>query len=246
MCARPISLAWPGGVVSFTFDDFPKTALTTGGSILERYGVRGTYYASLKLAGTETVVGPMFDPQDVGAAHNAGHEIGCHTYAHLDCDRAAKSLILTEVRDNAAAVSAIIQGFVPSNFAYPYGSVSPTAKRVVGPRFSSCRGIRKGINHGIVDLADLLAMAVYDVDFDEVEIRRMVDHNRSIAGWLIFFTHDVVETPSRYGCKPGQLESVVAYAAKDTAILPVREVIAGLRVTGQSHSPNLRADQTGS
>src|SRR5215469_15892880 len=61
MCSRRVSLAWPGGVVSFTFDDFPKSALATGGAILERYRARGTYYASLKLAGAETVLGPMFD-----------------------------------------------------------------------------------------------------------------------------------------------------------------------------------------
>ena len=60
----------------------------------------------------------------------------------------------------------------------------------------------------------------------EAEMRRLVDRNRSIGGWLIFVTHDVIETPSPYGCKPGQLEAVVAYAAKRTTILPVRDVVA--------------------
>ena len=34
MRTRPDSVNWPGGVASFTFDDFPKTALTVGGAIL--------------------------------------------------------------------------------------------------------------------------------------------------------------------------------------------------------------------
>jgi len=223
-----VTAAWPSGVVSFTFDDVPKSAFVAGGAILERYAARGTYYTSLKLAETETVVGPMFDREDVRAAHRAGHEIACHTYAHLDCDRAPKALILAEVRDNAAALSSLIEGVIPENFAYPYGSVSPTAKRVLGPLFSSCRGIRPGINHGTIDLADLLATTLYDVDFDEVAMRWLVDRNRSVRGWLIFFTHDVVETPSPFGCKPGQLEALVAYAAKCSTILPVREVVAAL------------------
>jgi len=138
-------------------------------------------------------------------------------------------MILAEVRDNAAALSSLIKGFVPSNFAYPYGSVSLAAKRVLGALFSSCRGIRQGINHGTIDLADLLAMAVSDVDFDEAEMRRLIDRNKSARGWLIFFTHDVIETPSPFGCKPGQLEAVVAYAAKRATVLPVREVVAALK-----------------
>src|SRR5260370_938233 len=92
MCSRRVSLAWPGGVVSFTFDDFPKSALATGGAILERYGARGTFYASLKLAGAETILGPMFDEEDIRAAHHAGHEIACHTFTHLDCYRVPETL----------------------------------------------------------------------------------------------------------------------------------------------------------
>jgi hypothetical protein len=45
---------------------------------------------------------------------------------------------------------------------------------------------------------------------------------------LVFFTHDVTGAPSPFGCNPGQLEAVVAYAAERSTILPVRDVIAGL------------------
>jgi peptidoglycan/xylan/chitin deacetylase (PgdA/CDA1 family) len=229
MFARRVQFTWPGGVVSFTFDDFPKTSLSTGGSILESYAARGTYYASLKLAGTERNVGPMFNQQDIVAAQFAGHEIACHTFSHLDCRRATRSSILAEVRDNAAALSSLVEGYVPTNFAYPYGSVSLTAKRALGAKFSSCRGIRPGINYGTVDLAELLAVWIYSVDFNEAGMRRLIDRTKSVGGWLIFFTHDVDDVPSRFGCKPIQLEAVVSYASKGTAILPVRDVIKQLR-----------------
>jgi peptidoglycan/xylan/chitin deacetylase (PgdA/CDA1 family) len=215
--------------VSFTFDDFPKSALATGGSILERHAARGTYYASLKLAGTERNVGPMFDHQDILAAHRARHEIACHTFTHLNCRRATKSSILGEIRGNATALSSLIDGYVPTNFAYPYGAVSPSAKRVLGGEFLSCRGIRRGINFRTVDLADLLAVWIYTVDFDEAHIRHLIDCNTAVGGWLIFVTHDVVEMPSPFGCKPTELEAIVSYAAKTTAILPVRDVIKHLR-----------------
>lgn len=228
MSARPASVAWPGGVVSFTFDDFPKSAFAVGGDILERYGARGTYYASLKLTQSDNHVWRIFDDHDIRAAHRAGHEIACHTYTHSDLRHMARPMIRTEVRNNAAALASLIEGFLPTNFAYPYGGVSILAKHMLGSWFSSCRGIDRGINCGTVDLADLLAVPLYVADFDGADMRRLIDRTRSLAGWLIFFTHDVTRAPSPFGCKPGQLEAVVAYAAERSTILPVRDVIAGL------------------
>ena len=220
--------AWPQGVTSFTFDDFPKSALAAGGSILERHGARGTYYVASKLAKSEGAVGRLFDLEDIAAAHNNGHEIGCHTYTHLRCSEAEKSSLIGEVRANAAALSSVIKGFAPKNFAYPYGAVSPLAKRVLKPYFSSCRGIRPGLNEGTLDLSELLANSVYAATFDEARMRSLVDQSCAVGGWLIFYTHDVCETPSAYGCTPEQWEAIVAYTAKRTTVLPVRDVLAGL------------------
>jgi len=227
MTARPLTVSWPGGVVSFTFDDFPKSALA-GGHILERHGARGTFYTAMKLAGTNDILGPMFDHEDILAVHRTGHEIACHTFTHRDLRYANRSTMLAEICENSTALSSLIEGFVPTNFAYPYGSVSLKAKYVMGSRFSSCRGIFNNTNQGVADLAELPAKTLYAADFDKAEIDRLIDNNSSVNGWLIFFTHDVVEMPSPYGCTPSQLESVVAYAAERATVLPVRDVIAGL------------------
>jgi peptidoglycan/xylan/chitin deacetylase (PgdA/CDA1 family) len=45
--------------VSFTFDDAPDSALTTGAQILEAHGVRGTFYIAGGLAGRTEPVGTM-------------------------------------------------------------------------------------------------------------------------------------------------------------------------------------------
>jgi hypothetical protein len=73
-----------------------------------------------------------------------------------------------------------------------------------------------------------LAVPLYVEDFDVAEMRRFIDRTCSLDGWLIFFTHDVTGTPSPFGCEPGQLEAVVAYATERATILPVRDVIVGL------------------
>src|SRR4051794_20369635 len=69
-------------LISFTFDDFPCSAFRTGGRILKEAGLRGTFYASLGLMGTEAPTGKIFLLDDLRDAAAEGHEIGCHTYGH--------------------------------------------------------------------------------------------------------------------------------------------------------------------
>ncbi|HEY4077865.1 MAG TPA: polysaccharide deacetylase family protein [Rhizomicrobium sp.] len=227
---RRVSAIWPHGVVSFTFDDFPKSALSAGGAILERHGVRGTYYTAFGLAGTQGSPGAMFEIDDVRAAHARGHEVACHTYAHINCAKAGTVQMRSEVDANAAAATSVIEGLALANFSYPFGGVSSQARRTLGPRFSCCRGIQPGINEGVPDYTELRANKIYASLFDEGQMRGIIDRNRSVGGWLVFYTHDVVEAPSAYGCTGDQLESVVAYAASRSPILPVREVVSAMGI----------------
>lgn len=225
---RPSLISWPGGVISFTFDDFPKSALATGHAILARHRVRATYYVAARLAGTTDEVGRMFDIHDIRVAHADGHEIGCHTYTHLNCSEASESDLLEQVHDNATALASVLGDFAPMSFAYPYGAVSSLAKRVLGPRFSSCRGISGGINRVSVNFAELRANRIYSREFDEAQFRGLIDQNSVVGGWLIFYTHDVETEPSRFGCTPEQFEAIVSYAAARSTILPIGDVTARL------------------
>ena len=69
-------------IISFTFDDFPRSALHTGGAILKRYGVTGTYYVSFGLMGKQAPTGTMFLREDIETLLEHGHELGCHTFDH--------------------------------------------------------------------------------------------------------------------------------------------------------------------
>jgi peptidoglycan/xylan/chitin deacetylase (PgdA/CDA1 family) len=229
LCTRPAKIGWPGGVVSFTFDDFPRSAWVKGGTILEQFDKRGTYYAAMGLAGSENHLGPMFEPDDLRAAHERGHEIACHTFSHRDCCRASQPEIVTEIERNAAAAE-LIGGAKLDNFAYPFGGVSLTAKSALAGRFASCRGTGRGINQGTVDLADLLSISIYSQDFNRDRLCQLIDDAQAMNGWVIFYTHDVSEAPSPFGCTPTQFQSIVAYAAENAPVLPVRDVLAGLEL----------------
>lgn len=229
---RPAKINWPGGVVSFTFDDFPRSAWTNGGAILEKYDRRGTYYAALGMAGTSNNLGPLFDLDDLRAAHAHGHEIACHTYHHRDCARLMPGDIADEIDRNAVALAQVLGGAAIANFAYPFGGVSLSAKSELATRFASCRGTGRGINRGTVDLADLFSTSIYSRDFDRERLCQLIDDTQAASGWLIFYTHDVAEEPSPFGCTPEQFQSVVAYAVENTPVLPVRDVLAGLGLAG--------------
>lgn len=71
-------------IISFTFDDVPKTAVTNGVKIFNNYGIKGTFYLSLELLGGYSDVGlPIADRNDIENLISNGHEIGDHTYSHL-------------------------------------------------------------------------------------------------------------------------------------------------------------------
>src|SRR5207237_1150170 len=64
---RPFPIDTQVPLISFTFDDFPRSALLTGGAILKRFGLLGTYYASFGLMGTKAPTGSIFLADDIGA-----------------------------------------------------------------------------------------------------------------------------------------------------------------------------------
>jgi peptidoglycan/xylan/chitin deacetylase (PgdA/CDA1 family) len=232
LCTRPARIGWPGGIVSFTFDDFPRSAWVNGGATLEKYGCRGTYYTAMGLAGTANNLGPMFTLDDLRAAHAHGHEIACHTFSHRDCARVPAAEIAAEIDKNADALSQVLGGAAVMNFAYPFGGVSQSAKSALARRFASCRGTGRGLIHGTVDLADLPGTSLYSRNFDRDRLRQLIQDAQAENAWLIFYTHDMAEEPSPFGCTPAQFQSIVAYAAENAAVLPVRDVLAGLGLTG--------------
>jgi len=240
-CTRPAKVRWPGGVVSFTFDDFPRSAWSNGGAVLEEYDVRGTYYAAMGLAGTASALGPMFEIDDLRAAHAHGHEIACHTFSHRDCRRASPAEIAAEIDRNAEALAEILDGAALDNFAYPFGGVSLAAKSALNRRFSSCRGTGRGINQGTVELADLFSNTLYSGDFDRDRLCRLIDDAQAAGGWVTFYTHDVCDEPSDFGCTPAQLRSIVAYASENATVLPVRDVLASLGLAGAERASDRRA-----
>lgn len=58
LASKPRDVITDAPLVSFTFDDVPDTALHNGAAILERHGVRGTFYIAGGLRGASKRIAP--------------------------------------------------------------------------------------------------------------------------------------------------------------------------------------------
>src|SRR6478609_1300593 len=100
LSVEPFRLRNQTPMVSFTFDDLPKSAATTGAKILEGRNARGTFYVSGGLVGIIEPHWETVEAHDIIALHRNGHEIGCHTFSHKRaCDLDERSLA-AEIADN--------------------------------------------------------------------------------------------------------------------------------------------------
>jgi len=223
---RTVRLRNAQPIVSFSFDDFPRSALTAGGSILRKYNACGTYYTAMGLLGISNHEGDHFDTQDLRDLLRAGHELGSHTYGHSSALTSPVAEFQADVLRGESEVASVRGTSAPGNFAYPFGDVTFASKPAIGSRLCSCRGIRGGVMAPFADLNLLLANRIYSNGFDFAAIERLIAENQKRLGWLIFYTHDVRENPSDYGCTPSQFESVVRAAAHGGArILTVAQAL---------------------
>jgi peptidoglycan/xylan/chitin deacetylase (PgdA/CDA1 family) len=206
--------------VSFTFDDVPASACELGARILERYGARGTFYVAGRGCGTTGPDGPPRASIDqLRPLWANGHEIGCHTYSHPAVRYMTIDELELELDRNQAVLRNINGNIVLRNFAYPYGDLSVRTKRYLESRFDSCRSSHAGINSGIADLGALDAWPLQNASLDRDKIVQLVTETVQSRGWLIFYSHDVAEQPSRFGVSPDLLEWAVSTAKRAGCVL---------------------------
>ena len=223
---RPLRIDLDAPLVSFTFDDFPKSAATTGAALLEARGWAGTYFAAGGFCGGRTHHGEMFDDDDLKRLRTAGHEIACHTFSHDDAASTPAQSVLADVDRNATFLKSIAHDAPLETFAFPYGEATPLLKSELSVRFAALRGVRPGVNRGRADRALLKAVPL---DGGLEGLHRALDAVRDAVrapGWLIFYGHDVQDLPTPWGCTPDFLAAVVeAVAAARAQVLPMNAAL---------------------
>jgi hypothetical protein len=220
---RPMALRSDVPIVSFTFDDAPRTAFDTGGRILEAQGVRGTYYLCLGLLSTESEVGPIAGPAEIERAVDCGHELGCHTFDHLDAWHSSPSAYVESIDKNRLALNRLWPAHAFRSFAYPKSGASWRVKPAMRERFACCRGGGQTFNAGGMDL-NLLKACFIDrrARMDPAALHSLIAHNAQQRGWLIFAAHDISDDETGFSCRAALLEMLVRHSLDSGAtVLPV-------------------------
>lgn len=229
---RPLVLRNNDPVISFTFDDFPRSALLTGGTILASFGLKGTYYASLGLMGRQEPTGTMFVAEDLTLLWEQGHELGCHTFTHCHSAETEPREFEKSIVANQQALKTFLPTASFTTFSYPISPPRAQTKRKVSRHFVCCRGGGQTFNAGTADLGYLSAYFLEQSRGDIKVVNEVIQANQRARGWLIFATHDICEAPTPFGCTPEFFEEVVRCSLNSGAqILPVaqaRQVVGGI------------------
>lgn len=215
-------------LVSFTFDDCPLSAVTHGLKPMEREGWHGSIYIAAALFGITNHHGLHMSAEDVRAVYATGHEIGGHSYSHIDGKLTPLPTFLDDVARNQNVLSGL--GIGPCDtFAYPYGEVTPAMKSALEEQFTGLRGILPKPMVGKADLNQISSTPVFaGPDFNRAMAQIKALKNQ--PAWITLFMHDVVDTPSKWGCTPAQMQAVIdAVKSVDAMVLPVNDAITFLK-----------------
>lgn len=192
------------GLVSFSFDDFPANALHAGAAILEDAGWRGTYYACGGLLGTTRSTDRIATFDELQECLERGHELANHTFTHCNCTEISGRKIKAEIAKNDMALKSATR-----NFAFPMGASTVREQRLVRDLVTTGRGVENGINGQGTDKLNLRANPIYSSNGIDQSYRH-IELTLENRGWLIFYTHDVSDNPSPFGCTPAELKAIVA------------------------------------
>jgi len=217
------SFRWPEGkrtAVSLTFDDARLSQIDTGLALLDKYGVRATFYVSVdnvekRLEGWKKAVAN-------------GHEIGNHTTSHPCTGNYAFSLknaleeytlrMMERELDGANAEIQRVLGVKPVTFAYPCGQKFVGRGRkvksyipLVAERFIVGRGyLDEAANDpAFCDLAQAMGRGVDGMDYEQ--IKKLVSQATEEGRWLILVAHEVGE-PAFQTTNASALEALCKYA----------------------------------
>lgn len=246
------NFGWPGGkraALSLSFDDARASQVDTGTSLLNRYGVKATFYV-LPAAVEQRLEGWQQAVTDK-------HEIGNHSLLHpcsgnlvWSQSKALEDYTLEKMREELTKANDRIHellGVKPKVFAYPCGHTFVGRGRntqsyvpLVAELFASGRRwLDEGSNNPVFcDPAQLMCIEMDGKDFDQIRV--LLEEAKELEQWVVLGGHEIGSSGEQT-TRLLMLEKLLKYAqdpANDIWIAPVGEV--GQYVLDQRVSANNR------
>jgi peptidoglycan/xylan/chitin deacetylase (PgdA/CDA1 family) len=126
----------PRGTAMLTFDDGWRDGLTVVAPLLERLGIRASFYVCPAMWGAQhaSVTGPagaLLTRDEALELHDRGMEVASHALTHPDLRKLGDTALATELRDSKAAIEELT-GSPCRTFAYPFGLFDARVRTAVG------------------------------------------------------------------------------------------------------------------
>jgi peptidoglycan/xylan/chitin deacetylase (PgdA/CDA1 family) len=204
-------------LVSVTFDDGIASQYTNGLPIMQKYGLKGTYYI---ISGYLGVCDPSVSSlcymtsDNVKSLYSAGQEIGSHTITHPDLTTITSTQLTQELGGSQTALQQILGGIPVTDFAAPYGNVNLSVLTASKKYYASQRGTQAGYNS--IDNYNSQDLLVQDVDTDTTvaQVQSYIDYAKATNTWLILVYHDInpdVTVDPGYDTTPADFDTEMAY-----------------------------------
>jgi peptidoglycan/xylan/chitin deacetylase (PgdA/CDA1 family) len=126
----------PRGIAMVTFDDGWRDAVTVVAPLLERLGVRASFYVCPGMWGGQHAsvtggAGALLTRDEARELHERGMEVASHTLSHPDLRRLDDTALAAELGDSKAAIEELT-GARCRTFAYPFGLFDARVRTAVG------------------------------------------------------------------------------------------------------------------
>lgn len=221
-------------VVSFTFDDAPRSVYTQAFPLLKKAGLHATIYLS---TGTLTKPGYVnwLDTKDLDAS---GWEIGAHTHTHADLTKLSVADFVGEIEESQRLFKE--RGYTPVSFSAPYGAYSERELVELRKVYSSNRAAwgNGGINpYPNFDAYNLVSLGItLETTLDEV--REQVRTIKRDGGWLILQFHQIDDGQKEVGPFPKDTiyttkifpEILEMILKEEVPVRTIRDIIANQQI----------------
>jgi peptidoglycan/xylan/chitin deacetylase (PgdA/CDA1 family) len=227
-CQQPgAGFVWPEGktaALSLSFDDGRDGQVLRGTPLLDKYGVKATFYVLPKF------IEPQLELWKKAVA--AGHEIGSHTTNHpctgnfnwvreegVEVENYTLKQMRLELEDTNSTLHKLL-GVTPRVFAYPCGNTSvgrgaevESYIPLVAKMFLSGRGWpgETSNNPAFVDLTQVMGQRMDDQTFEQ--ILPILQTAQQEGRWVVLGGHEVGK-PDIYTTDVVTLEKIIQYAQR--------------------------------
>lgn len=209
-------------LISVTFDDGLKSTYNNALPVLNSLGMKSTFYVNYSTLGT---TGYMTKNQ-VKTLNSQGHEIGSHSYHHVDLATLSSDEVSTEVTTNNTQLRALLRKSINS-FATPFGSYNDSVLDIVMSQHTSQRDTGGQLNYLYSFTPRVIHSKVITKSTTLAEINALIAQANTEHAWLVLTFHGIGSDSEDYTITKATLQKYLqAVKNSKITVMPLNQALS--------------------